>query len=158
MSHLSWRLRSRPRKQALCAGKARYDLGWVLGRVLVIDDEPAVGRTIRRLLGDAYDVTLLSSGRAAVGLLAGVVEFDVIICDLLMPEVSGIEVYRAVVAARPDLAHRFVFMSGDNCSSRASEFLDSVPNVRLGKPFDLETVRALVRTRVAERSEVATVG
>lgn len=130
----------------------------MLGRVLVIDDEPAVGRTIKRLLGDAYDVTLLSSGHAAIGLLAGTAEFDVIFCDLWMPGVSGIEVYRTVAVARSDLAHRFVFMSGGNCSLRASEFLDSVPNVRLDKPFDIETVRALVRNRVAERSKVAAVG
>jgi CheY-like chemotaxis protein len=122
----------------------------VLGRVLVIDDEPAVGRTIRRLLGEAYDVTELSSGRAAIDLLAGGDEFDVIFCDLSMPVVSGMEVFRTVVAARTDLAHRFIFISGGNHTARASEFLDSIPNVRLDKPFDIETIRALVRMRVAE--------
>jgi two-component system cell cycle sensor histidine kinase/response regulator CckA len=123
----------------------------VKGRVLVIDDEPAVGRTIQRLLGQGYDVTPLTSGRAAIGLLARGDEFDVILCDLSMPEVSGMEVYRSAVAARADLADRFIFMSGGVSSSPAGEFLDRLPNTRLDKPFDLETVRALVRSRVTGR-------
>jgi two-component system cell cycle sensor histidine kinase/response regulator CckA len=127
----------------------------VKGRVLVIDDEPAVGRTIQRLL--AHDVTALSSGRDAIGLLAAGEEFDVIFCDLWMPEVSGMEIYRTVVATRADLGPRFIFMSGGISSSRAREFLDSLPNARLDKPFDLETVRALVRTRIPDGPAVEAV-
>lgn len=117
---------------------------------MVIDDELAVGRTIRRLLGDACDVTVLSSGRAAIELLMSGEEFDVIFCDLSMPEVSGMDVYRAVAAARAEVAQRFIFISGGIYSSRLGDFLASVPNARLDKPFDLETVRALVRTHVPE--------
>ena len=119
---------------------------------MVIDDELAVGRTIRRLLGDGYDVTVLSSGHTAIELLMGGEQFDVIFCDLSMPEVSGMDVYRTVAAARAEVAQRFIFISGGIYSSRLGDFLASVPNARLDKPFDLETVRALVRTRVAEES------
>jgi CheY-like chemotaxis protein len=121
------------------------------GRVLVIDDEPAIGRTIQRMLGDAYDVVVQSSGRAALDLLVSGGEFDVIICDLSMPEVSGVDVYQNAVAVRADLADRFVFITGGIYSSRAAEFLDGLPNARFDKPFDLETVRALVWSRVATR-------
>lgn len=128
------------------------------GRVLVIDDEPAVGRTIQRLLGKTCDVTVLTNGHAAISLLAGGDEFDVILCDISMPEVSGLVVYETVVAIRADLAHRFVFLSGDIHSSRTSEFFGSVPNARIDKPFDLETVRALVRARIASEAAVETIG
>jgi DNA-binding NtrC family response regulator len=130
----------------------------VKGRILVIDDEPGVGRTFQRLLGDAHDVTVLSSGRDAIGLLDRGEEFDVIFCDLSMPEVSGMDVYRAAVATRSDLAHRFIFISGGIYSSRFGDFLESISNDRLDKPFELESVRALVRARITDTAALEKVG
>jgi CheY-like chemotaxis protein len=122
------------------------------GRVLVIDDEVAVGRTIQRLLGERHEVTVTTTGREALALLAAGADFDVILCDLTMPEMSGSDVYAHAIEARADIGHRFVFMTGGTFNPRAREFLDHVPNERIDKPFDLETVRNLVRTRVAQRA------
>jgi CheY-like chemotaxis protein len=116
--------------------------------VLVVDDEPAVGRTIKRLLGESNDVTVLVDGKQAIELLTNGAEFHVILCDLTMPEVSGIEVYRAAVACDPRLASVFVFMTGGTFTASARQFLDDLPNERLDKPFDVEAVRELVRRRV----------
>src|SRR5882757_7138087 len=63
------------------------------GRVLVVDDEVAVGRTIQRLLGDRHEVVALAGGAEAIELLRSGAEFDVILCDMSMPEVTGIDVY-----------------------------------------------------------------
>src|SRR5258705_3261903 len=63
------------------------------GRVLVVDDEAAVGRTIQRLLGDRHEVVVVTSGAQAIELLEGGGDFDVILCDMSMPEVTGMDVY-----------------------------------------------------------------
>src|SRR6266478_1284363 len=78
------------------------------GRVLVIDDEVAVGRTIQRLLGDRHEVVALAGGAEAVALLGNGADFDVILCDMSMPEVTGIDVYVRSTEARPELANRFI--------------------------------------------------
>jgi CheY-like chemotaxis protein len=123
------------------------------GRVLVIDDEAAVGRTIQRLLGEQYEVTVLTAGLEAIDLLViQKAEFDLILCDLTMPDVTGMDVYTRSVQARADISQRFVFMTGGTFSPRARDFLDQVPNERLDKPFDLQTVRNLARSRVAQRA------
>ena len=117
-------------------------------RVLVVDDEPAVGRTIKRLLGEPHEVTVLIDGKEAIDLLTSGAGFDVVLCDLTMPEVSGIEVYRAAVKCDSRLGSIFVFMTGGTFTASARQFLDELPNERLDKPFDVEAVRELVRKRV----------
>ena len=122
------------------------------GRVLVIDDEAAVGRTIQRLLGEQFEVVVLTAGRDAIELLVGKeADFDLILCDLTMPDVTGMDVYTRIMQARADIGQRFVFMTGGTFSPRARDFLDQVPNERLDKPFDLQTVRNLARSRVQSR-------
>lgn len=123
------------------------------GRVLVIDDEAAVGRTIQRLLGEQYEVVVLTAGSEAIELLVGkAADFDLILCDLTMPDVTGMDVYTRSVEARAEIGQRFVFMTGGTFNPRARDFLDQVPNERLDKPFDLQTVRNLAKTRVARRT------
>jgi CheY-like chemotaxis protein len=123
------------------------------GRVLVIDDEAAVGRTIQRLLGEHYEVVVLTAGSEAIDLLVrDAADFDLILCDLTMPDVSGMDVYMRSVQARAEIGKRFVFMTGGTFSPRARDFLDQVPNERLDKPFDLQTVRNLARARAAKNA------
>ena len=119
------------------------------GRVLVVDDEVAVGRTIQRLLGDRHDVVVVTSGREGIDLLESGVDFDVILCDMSMPEVSGIEVFTRASACRPELAGRFVFMTGGSFNARSRDFFEASTNQRIDKPFDLDSLRAVVRDRIA---------
>ncbi len=119
------------------------------GRVLVIDDEVAVGRTIQRLLGDRHDVVVVTSGAQAMELFLAGSEFDVVLCDMSMPEMNGMDVHQRALACRPELADRFVFMTGGSYSPRTREFFDSEARTRIDKPFDLETLRSLVRQRIA---------
>jgi signal transduction histidine kinase len=113
-------------------------------RVVVIDDEPLVGRSIRRALR-GHEVRIFSSGQEAIDELCSDEPFDLIFCDLMMPELSGMEVYGTVCARRPDLASRFVFMTGGAFTMQAREFLRATPRVCLEKPFELDQIRELVR-------------
>ena len=114
--------------------------------VVVVDDEPLVGRSIRRALR-GHDVQVIESGEDAIERLCDGAPFDVVFLDLMMPEVSGIEVYREVTARRPDLASRFVFMTGGAFTQEAREFLKKTPVVCLEKPFELHRIRDLVAER-----------
>ena len=118
-------------------------------RVIVVDDEPLVGRSIRRALR-GHDVEVFSSGREAIERLCTGEPFDVVFCDLLMPEMSGMEVFAKVAAQRPDLASRFVFMTGGAFTPEAREFVKDTSLVCLEKPFELHQIRDLVRERAEE--------
>ena len=113
-------------------------------RVLVVDDEPLIGKAVKRILGSAHQVTAVTSGRAALELLNGGQTFDVILCDLMMPEMTGIELYQHLLEHRPADANGMVFVTGGAFTEQAREFLDEVSNSRLEKPFDHQTLRNLV--------------
>ncbi len=117
-------------------------------RVLIVDDEPPVARVLQHLIGRECDVTVVHGGRAAITALSkDPPPFDLVICDLMMPVVTGADVYKEVTKARPELAPRFVFMTGGAFTQRGQEFLDSVQAPILEKPFDVAQVRSLVAAR-----------
>ena len=103
--------------------------------ILVVDDEPVIARLIQKALVD-HDVTTAHDGREAVALM-GQHAYDVILCDLIMPEMTGMDVYRAALQREIPLNDRIVFMTGGAFTQRARDFLQSVPNLRIEKPFDL---------------------
>ncbi|MGZ3417494.1 MAG: hybrid sensor histidine kinase/response regulator [Polyangiales bacterium] len=114
-------------------------------RVLVVDDEPALALTLRCVLERDHDVVTADGGRAALALLEKG-DFDLVLCDLAMPGLSGDAVYERTAAARPELAARFVFMTGGAFTARLQGFLDRVPNPRLQKPFPISALEDLIGT------------
>ena len=119
------------------------------GRVLVVDDEPVIGSVLRRILGGTHDVTVVEHGKDALSLVEGGADFDVVLCDVVMPDVSGPQVYEAVCARHPRLADRFVFITGDALHEKSRSFLASLANPVLTKPFELGPLRELVRRLVS---------
>jgi two-component system cell cycle sensor histidine kinase/response regulator CckA len=117
------------------AGKGRH--------VLIIDDDPLVASSLRRLLA-TREVHIADSGRRGIEMLRENDKFEVVLCDLMMPEVSGMDVYETMVEERPDIAQRFIFMTGGAFTERARAFLERVSNPKLEKPFDGKTLRMLV--------------
>jgi two-component system cell cycle sensor histidine kinase/response regulator CckA len=119
-------------------------------RVLVIDDEPKVGVSLSRMLRD-WDVQVIADGREALTLLQRDRAFDAVLCDLMMPQMSGMDLYESVRVQDPTLAKRFVFMTGGAFTPRARAFVDEVSNTTLEKPFDkallLNAVESLVRVQ-----------
>jgi signal transduction histidine kinase/DNA-binding response OmpR family regulator len=120
-------------------------------RVLVVDDDRLVRNSLRRALERHHDVTLASGAKRASELLSEM-EFDVVLCDLVMPHVSGMELYEAVKARSPEQAARFVFLTGGTHSPDAREFLQRVPNRRAYKPIGPEDLALLIEESLAERS------
>jgi len=116
-------------------------------RLLIVDDEPALGEIIRRRLKAECDVDVVTDAREALFKIAhaGDAPYDLVLCDLMMPEMTGMELHAAVARDHPGVERRFVFMTGGAFTPRASQFLAEVKNQCLEKPFDLEVVRALLQ-------------
>jgi PAS domain S-box-containing protein len=122
------------------------------GRVLVIDDEEAICAAITAALRRAHDVSSARTAREALGRIAAGERFDVIFCDLMMPEMSGMDFYAGVREQAPEQVAQIVFMTGGAFTAQAREFLGQVPNRRLEKPFDLHQLLAIVRGRANGRA------
>ena len=118
------------------------------GRVLVIDDEPQVVAFSLRALTGRCEVVGLTDAREALARITEGEEFDLILCDLMMPRMSGIDLYERVLADMPEVAGRFVFMTGGAFTPRAQEFLEGQGRQRLDKPFTPRQVRALIDARL----------
>ena len=113
--------------------------------VLVVDDEIRLLRSVKMMLEDDYDITTASSGGEAKSLIVrGSADFDVILCDLLMRDVSGMELYDWLHEHRPELCERIVFMTGGAFTPRAEAFLETVDNPSLSKPFEPSELEAVV--------------
>ena len=117
------------------------------GRVLVIDDEPLIGSSLRRLLSTEHDVVTACNGKVALDLLEAQ-EFDVILCDMIMPEMSGPDVYERIKARNPELVDRIVFLTGGAFTPTAHDFLSRTGNLLLQKPVTTTELRTLVRRLV----------
>ena len=118
-------------------------------RILIVDDEPAILRALTRVLS-GYQVTRALSGREAITHIEHSGPFDVVFCDVMMPEVSGVDVFQQAKEVCPGQEERIVFITGGAFTEEASHFLESIPNHKLGKPFDGAEVRALVKSLTRE--------
>jgi CheY-like chemotaxis protein len=125
------------------------------GRVLLIDDEAFIVAALKRLLGREHDVTAVMSVPDAISLFDAGNRFDVILCDLRMPRMSGIDFYEKLRTMAPEMTSRIVFCTGATFSSDTRRFFERVPNELLEKPFDPNAVRTLIRRFVAEQLDVA---
>lgn len=124
----------------------------VRARVLVVDDEPLLGAAIARMLRSLHHVETTSSAEDALGILGHDPAFDVILCDIVMPRMNGMDLHRELVARDPQLARRMVFISGGAFSQRIVDFLESVPNEHLVKPFTAANLNDFIQTFVHERN------
>lgn len=123
-------------------------------RVLVIDDEPLMGSALARLLAGDCDVVATTSAREALdGLLRGQ-RYESILCDVCMPEMSGVDFHEELARRMPAQARRMIFMTGGVKDAAAAERLDSLPNTVLLKPIELGVLRwALAECRQASEDE-----
>ncbi|HWB82395.1 MAG TPA: ATP-binding protein [Nannocystaceae bacterium] len=112
-------------------------------RVLIVDDEPRVAAALATGLR-MHDVEAVTDARVALTRLLEADPYDVVLCDVMMPQSTGVEIYEEVARARPALASAFVFVSGGVFTRREEQFLQSLPNPRLDKPCDLGELRRTV--------------
>jgi CheY-like chemotaxis protein len=114
------------------------------GRVLIVDDERLVIDVVRRMLTRDHDVFSLEDARQALHRIESGERYDVILCDLMMPHMSGMDFHSALARSSPDQAERIIFFTGGAFTPRAKEFLERVPNHRMDKPIDGQELRALI--------------
>ena len=112
-------------------------------RVLVVDDEPMLGRAVARMLKGAHDVEVLTSALAAALRLEAGERWDVVLCDLMMPGMTGVQLAERLARTAPDALERFVFMTGGACTEASRAFLAGGRRL-LEKPIDAATLREVV--------------
>jgi two-component system, cell cycle sensor histidine kinase and response regulator CckA len=122
-------------------------------RILVIDDDVAVLRAYRRMLSARHDVVLAGGGAEGLDVLARDSGFDIVLCDVMMPQVDGPMVYEALRGRSPSLLSRLVFCSGGAFTPRAKEFLASVENAFLAKPIDMAALEAAIELMRQRRAD-----
>jgi CheY-like chemotaxis protein len=119
-----------------------------VGRVLVIDDERGIRAALTRML-QPHEVVEADSGEQARALLSHDQRFDVILCDVMMPRGSGVEVHAWLLAQHPQLARKVVFLTGGAFTPNARAYLEQVDNLRVAKPFEPISLQRIVDERVA---------
>ena len=117
-------------------------------RVLAIDDEALLLKAFQRMLISHHDIETKLGAREALRHFGQDRRFDVVLCDLQMPEMSGVELYTAVKQQWPDLAERFIFITGGAFSPEARRFLEDPSVACINKPFQLRELLELIEARV----------
>jgi CheY-like chemotaxis protein len=118
------------------------------GRILIVDDERMLGVTIQRALANEHEVTAVTAATEAYRLLTGGEQFDLVLCDLMMPEMSGMDLYARLRNLAPDQTKKFVFMTGGAFTADAIRFLAQISNLSIEKPIRAAKLRSLVRSLI----------
>ncbi len=119
-------------------------------RILVIEDDRLLARALARMLAQHHRIEVTDGGEAGLARLAADPAFDLVLCDMMMPQTSGVDVYEQLRARDPALARRMIFMTGGAFTPRAAEFLAAVPNPTIGKPFTRDELLRVLQARHAE--------
>jgi CheY-like chemotaxis protein len=118
------------------------------GRILIVDDEAKLALTLGMLLEEAHQVERCLQARVALERIRNGPPYDAILCDMMMPEMTGEQLYEAVLATDPEQARRIIFMTGGAFTEGARQFLERVRNPQLTKPFKVEEVESLLASLV----------
>lgn len=113
-------------------------------KLLIVDDEETFSSVLEEVLADDHEVTTVNCGADAIALLSEGKRYNVIVSDLMMPQMSGMELYKKVLELAPDQAQRMVFMTGGAFGPSTSGFLESIDNKKIEKPFKLKELRKLL--------------
>jgi PAS domain S-box-containing protein len=122
-------------------------------RVLVVDDEPKIIASIRRVLGTEFEVVGTTRPRRGLELIARGERFDVILCDLSMPDMTGMEFGAALSDISPEDVPRLVFVTGGAFTPSAQSFLEQARPRCMLKPFHPDELRAAVREQIQRTAD-----
>ena len=112
--------------------------------VLIVDDEPEIRRALQRILNRTCAVSMCANGAEAWQRFVNGEKYDAILCDLLMPEMTGMDLFRALVREYPDQAERLLLITGGATSETTRMFIAKHANRVVSKPF--KPVEVAVRT------------
>jgi CheY-like chemotaxis protein len=128
------------------AARPATDASRGLPRVLVIDDDPLMGRALLRMLRNSA-LAVIDNAEGALARVTAGETFDLLLCDVMMPGMTGIDLYQHMARVAPDHARRVVFMTGGASTEETRGFLDTTSNRVLHKPFDMQALREIVQAR-----------
>jgi signal transduction histidine kinase/CheY-like chemotaxis protein len=114
------------------------------GQILIVDDEPQFGHTLRMLLGLSHEATYTPSAREALRWIQEGRRYDAILCDLMMAEVTGRQFYEELCQHAPELTRRVIFMTGGAYTPSSVDFVSRMSNPLLTKPFKSEEIEKLL--------------
>ena len=118
-------------------------------RVLIVDDEPMLLRSLEETVRGEADVVTVLGGESALELLARDRAFDLVLCDLQMPRLDAVAFHARLTELAPELLGRFVVMTGGAVTARATRFMETVRPRVLSKPIDVDALLALTRAAAA---------
>jgi CheY-like chemotaxis protein len=136
---------SRRKENGVVAPTPQLAVAGRRGRILVVDDEDLVLRSVRRILSHEHDVLAMVSAEEALAVCAGGEKFDLILCDLMMPDMTGMDFHRELSLIAPEQADRMIFITGGAFTEKARAFLSETPKEHLEKPFYSANLRAIVQ-------------
>ena len=116
-------------------------------RILVIDDEPMIGRAIRRSLGH-WDVSVSLSAVEALKRFEDGERFEAIVCDMMMPGMTGSALHAELVRLVPEQAARMTFVTGGALTPETEAFVEEHPGRIVSKPFDIGELERRIRARI----------
>jgi len=142
------RLPVQPRKDDLAARAPQAtEESTVRGRILIVEDEAPIRSAMVRML-TGHETVEAANGSEARQLLENDQAFDLILCDMMMPDISGMELHQWLAEKHPRLAKDLIFITGGAFTPRAREYLRKVDNLRLEKPFDVTNFKKIVNDRI----------
>ncbi|HEX8793452.1 MAG TPA: response regulator [Polyangiaceae bacterium] len=113
-------------------------------RVLIVDDEPLVAQALSRLLSRRHHVDTAGGGKEALSLLSSGARYDVILCDISMPDITGLDLYEEVATRSPEQAGRIVFLTGGITSAAQRARLDALSAPVLEKPVEIAQILDII--------------
>jgi CheY-like chemotaxis protein len=127
--------------------------------ILIVDDDAMIADAVASVLDD-YDTTVVPSAEKALELVGGGASYDLVLCDIGLQGMSGIDLYSVICRHLPDLSQRFVFMTGGSLTPESDAFLRAHADRVIDKPFEFERIRRVIaafisgadRGRVRERA------
>ena len=114
-----------------------------MSKILIVDDEPLVRRTIERVLAE-HEIVAVPDGGEALEALRVHHDIGLILCDILMPDITGMELYEQAGRLRPELQALFVFVTGGTLTAEIETFISNLDNPVLRKPFGVAQLRDIV--------------
>jgi CheY-like chemotaxis protein len=113
---------------------------------MVVDDELAILTVLKRILSPAHDVFAFGNAALAIEAIARGERYDVILCDLMMPTITGVDFFDRLALIAPGQEQRIVFLTGGAFTDSARSFIARVDNLVLDKPLSVEGLKAVIRS------------
>jgi len=116
-----------------------------IGHLLVVEDDEVVRTMVVRVLEKVgYQVDTGTDGLKALEKIESA-DFDLVICDVRMPRLNGIDLYKRLASVGPEIPARFLFITGDTVSAETIGFIEANGIPYLGKPFEIQDLLEAVR-------------